>query len=77
MKATDALTAIRLAKNAEKAAEGLLKRSKRVAVVTDAIKEIDAAKGECSLRDFQAQGARLTTAAEITQRLTDKSRRLA
>lgn len=59
------------------AAEGLLQRRKRVAIVTDAIKEIEAAKGECSLRDFNAHGARLTTSREVQQLLTGKSRRMA
>jgi nicotinamidase/pyrazinamidase len=59
------------------AAEGLLKRGKRVAVVTDAIKEIEAAKGECSLRDFQSQGARLVTVAELERSLLGESLRRA
>ena len=59
------------------AAEGLLQRGKRVAVVTDAIKEIEAAKGECSLCDFKALGARLTTTAQVVESVRDKSRRLA
>src|SRR5436305_1394301 len=59
------------------AAEGLLKRGKRVAVVTDAIKEIEAAKGECSLRDFQSQGARLVTVAELERSLVVESLRRA
>lgn len=59
------------------AAEGLLQRGKRVAVVKDAIKEIEPAQAECSLRDFKARGARLTTTAEVVQLLRGKSRRLA
>ncbi|HKD90721.1 MAG TPA: isochorismatase family cysteine hydrolase [Terriglobales bacterium] len=59
------------------AAGGLLQRGKRVAVVTDAIKEIDLTQGECSLRDFQAQGARLTTSAEVIKSLAAQSRRSA
>jgi nicotinamidase/pyrazinamidase len=51
------------------AAEGLLKRGKRVAVVTDAIKEIEPAKSECSLRDFEARGARLTTVTQVERAL--------
>lgn len=59
------------------AAEGLLQRGKRVAIVTDAIKEIDSAKGECSLRDFQSRGARLTTTAVAIETLAAESRRSA
>ncbi|HZU21560.1 MAG TPA: isochorismatase family protein, partial [Terriglobales bacterium] len=47
------------------AAEGLLQRGKPVAIVTDAIKEIDAASGECSLRGFKSRGARLITSAQL------------
>lgn len=59
------------------AAEGLLKRGKRVAVVTDAIKEIEAAKAECSLRDFDSRGARLTIVADVVRMLASESRRRA
>lgn len=59
------------------AAEGLLQRWKKIAVVADAIKEIDIAKGECSLRDFQAHGARLTTTAEVVNSLRGQNRRTA
>jgi hypothetical protein len=34
-------------------------------------------KGECSLRDFQARGARLTTTADIVKMLAGESRRSA
>lgn len=59
------------------AAEGLLRRGRRVAVVTDAIKEIDANKGECSLRSFRDRGARLVTAEEVIRTMAGASRRSA
>ena len=59
------------------AAEGLLQRGRRVAVVTDAIKEIDASKGECSLRDFQEHGARLVQVEEVIRMMAGAKRKSA
>src|SRR5215472_14152129 len=56
------------------AAAGLLERGKRVAVVSDAIKEIDVTESERSLRDFQAHGARVTTAGDVMKSLAAQSR---
>lgn len=50
------------------ATEGLLQRGKRVTVVRDAIKEIEPAKGECSLREFEARGAKLVSTADALTR---------
>lgn len=43
------------------AAKGLLNRSRRVALVTDAIETIDPREGERTLRELARQGARLIT----------------
>ena len=43
------------------AAEGLLDRARRVAVVTDAIEALDAIDGKKTLGDLAARGARLVT----------------
>lgn len=46
------------------AAEGLLRRGLRVAIATDAIKEIDRAKGRETLSELKPRGARLMTTEE-------------
>lgn len=46
------------------AAEGLLSRGRRVAVVTDAIEALDQAQGNQTLADLQAEGARLISTEE-------------
>lgn len=46
------------------AAKGLLERGKRVAVVTDAIQTLDPAKGQQTLDELTARGARLITTDE-------------
>lgn len=43
------------------AVQGLLRRGRRVAVVTDAIETLDRAVGKRTLEDFSAKGARLIT----------------
>jgi nicotinamidase/pyrazinamidase len=47
------------------AALGLLKTGRKVEVVTDAIKELDAAQAAMFLKDFAAAGGMLTTAAAV------------
>jgi nicotinamidase-related amidase len=52
------------------AVDGLRRRGRRVALVSDAIQAIDAAKGQQTLADFQARGATLLTTAEALALLT-------
>jgi nicotinamidase/pyrazinamidase len=47
-----------------RAAEGLLRRGRRVAIVSDAVRSIDADKGREILANLQSSGARLTTTEE-------------
>jgi nicotinamidase/pyrazinamidase len=47
-----------------RAAEGLLRRGRRVAIVTDAVRAIEADKGREILANLQSSGARLTTTEE-------------
>jgi nicotinamidase/pyrazinamidase len=44
--------------------DGLLRRGRRVAVVTDAIQSLDQARGREMLADFRARGARLLNSEE-------------
>jgi len=44
--------------------EGLLRRGKRVAIVTDAVQPMDAAKGGALLDDFRSRGVRLLNAEQ-------------
>ncbi|HYL09880.1 MAG TPA: isochorismatase family protein [Candidatus Acidoferrales bacterium] len=46
------------------AADGLLRRGRRVAMVTDAIRSIDPDKGRQILADLQSRGARLITTGQ-------------
>jgi len=46
------------------AADGLLRRGRRVALITDAIQSLDLDKGRQSLDDLQARGARLLRAEQ-------------
>jgi nicotinamidase/pyrazinamidase len=48
------------------AARGLLGRGARIEIVTDAIREIDPARGRQVLAELEQAGARLTTVAEVT-----------
>ncbi len=47
------------------AAFGLLKTERRVELVTDAIKELDAAAGAKTMMDFTAAGGTLTTMERV------------
>jgi nicotinamidase/pyrazinamidase len=49
------------------AAFGLLKSGRRVELVTDAIKELDAAAGAKTMADFTAAGGALTTSEQVTR----------
>ncbi|MGZ4841348.1 MAG: nicotinate phosphoribosyltransferase [Candidatus Angelobacter sp.] len=49
-------------------AEGLLRRGRRVAIVTDAIQALDAVKGRKTLEELKSSGARLITTAEALAR---------
>jgi nicotinamidase/pyrazinamidase len=48
----------------QRAAEGLLRRGHRVAIVTDAVRSIDPEKGRKVLASLQSNGARLITTGE-------------
>lgn len=49
------------------AAQGLLRTGAKVDVVTDAVRELDPARGRRILAELQAAGARLLTTEQITQ----------
>ncbi|MGA2483681.1 MAG: isochorismatase family cysteine hydrolase [Candidatus Acidiferrales bacterium] len=49
--------------------EGLLRRSRRVTVVTDAIQSLDPEKGRRLLNDWQARGVRFVTTDEALQQV--------
>lgn len=49
------------------AAEGLLKRGIPVAIVTDAVKELDSKNAQAFFHDFTRAGGTLTTVTEITR----------
>jgi len=51
------------------AAAGLLKRGRRVAIVTDAIETLNAAEGKRALEELAAKGARLITTDQALARL--------
>jgi nicotinamidase-related amidase len=53
--------------------EGLLARNAKVAVATDAIRALDAAKGQDALRRFAEQGVRLIRTTEVVNRLDNES----
>jgi nicotinamidase/pyrazinamidase len=55
------------------AAEGLLARHRKVAIVKDAIEALDAEAGRRTLEDLQAQGARLITTAEAIAALNARA----
>ncbi len=46
------------------AADGLLRKGRRVAIVTDAIKALDEGKGKRVLKELQSRGARLVSTEE-------------
>jgi len=48
--------------------EGLLRRARRVGIITDAIQALDAEKGRNLLKDWQAHGARLVSTVEAGRR---------
>ena len=48
------------------AARGLLKRNVQLDIVTDAIRELDRARGDQALAELQAAGARLVTVNDAT-----------
>lgn len=52
--------------------EGLLARNAKVAVVADAIRALDAAKGQEALRRFAERGVRLIHATEVVHSLDDE-----
>lgn len=49
--------------------EGLLRRGRRVAIVTDAVESIDRVKGRETVLKLQSCGARLTTTAEVLAKI--------
>ena len=57
------------------AALGLLERKQRVAVLRDAIREIDAAEGRKVLNELAAHGAELISSAEVLAAPVEASRR--
>jgi nicotinamidase/pyrazinamidase len=48
------------------AARGLLKRNVQLDIVTDAIRELDRARGDQALAELQAAGARLVTVEQVS-----------
>jgi nicotinamidase/pyrazinamidase len=52
------------------AADGLLRKGRRVAIVTDAIKAIDVSKGQKVLNELASHGARLISTEEALARLS-------
>jgi len=52
------------------AVKGLLERRRKVAVVQDAIETLSAEAGKRCVAEFQKQGARLTTTAEVLKELS-------
>lgn len=55
------------------AADGLIRRGRRVAIVTDAIKALDEGKGQEVLNELQCRGARLISTEEALARLSVSS----
>ncbi len=51
--------------------EGLLRRGRRVTLVTDAIRPLDSERGQSVLNDLNAHGARLLTTAQVLALLAD------
>lgn len=51
------------------AADGLLERGQRVAVVSDAVETLKSEEGQNTLNEFVAKGARLVTTQDVVERL--------
>lgn len=55
------------------AADGLLRKGRRVVIVTDAIKALNEGKGQEVLNELEARGARLISTEEVMARISASS----